>query len=852
MQISARPHRAGRPMRLLVVAALFAGLACALAGASSAAAGIPLDLWEYEDSLVDFHGEDYAPGAYEGTWLGEGAGLVTAGGCDVTGDGVDDVIAGAPYATVGGVEEVGRVYVIPGGDREPGDYDLPAGAMVLSGDTTQAGAGTSVDCAGDVDDDGTDDIAIGQYGSAASGQWGFSAYVVFGGDLPSDGIDLANVGADGHGFEITDSTDNLWLGESVAGIGDITGDGKDDIALSDDYADRVTVIAGKADSATIELFDEPEKSVLTVVGTAADGIGAVSAAGDVDGDDVGDLLVSTPLATGPNGARSGAAYVVSGAATGEVVLADWQQEDSGVLFPIWGPWVDAVAAASLTGAGDVDGDGLGDIALGSPSNATSGSQFRNDVWVVYGKAGGGAVDLAALGSADGYTIAGRPQPNVGDGFGDAIAPLGDVNGDGGADLAIGAPNLGGASEVTAIGAAYVVYGRADGQPVDVAGLTCAQGARMEGDARFGGLGASVAATTGFTGGSATELVVGANATGAGTAGNFVRVVPLADRPGVCEAGPAEPVSFGSGQLDWGVKESFRNYIQGPIATGTYEAFDGASRNPDGTVGFDVLGGRYDPADGSGELLIDGTVAFRGHHGQLELKIANLRAELDGEQGTLFADVASRSLADGATYSYPGVALASLTIPPGGPTAIAGGVAFDSIQTLLTETGAPPFGGFYDAGTALDPLTVDALYGTPRPRPDRGGTPPGVAPTPPPAGPKPALRKPSFHSAKRAVTIARNGKAAIATLRCGAQACRVTAPKSVRVKIARKAYRVAVLAPKRLAPGRVGRLRVKLPKAARKALAGRKATVKVKVSIAAGGSKWTRTIKATLEGRRKHG
>jgi hypothetical protein len=97
-------------------------------------------------------------------------------------------------------------------------------------------------------------------------------------------------------------------------------------------------------------------------------------------------------------------------------------------------------------------------------------------------------------------------------------------------------------------------------------------------------------------------------------------------------------------------------------------------------------------------------------------------------------------------------------------------------------------------------------------------------------------------------LVKPGAIKVASLTCGSTACAIKAPKSVKIKVKRKRYRVNVLVPKALRAGASGKLRVTLPKAARKALTGRRTTVKVKVEITAGTSKTTKTIKATLKGR----
>jgi Htaa len=201
--------------------------------------------------------------------------------------------------------------------------------------------------------------------------------------------------------------------------------------------------------------------------------------------------------------------------------------------------------------------------------------------------------------------------------------------------------------------------------------------------------------------------------------------------------PPTQVSFGSGQLDWGVKQSFRDYINGPIAHGSYTASSGATVNPDGTIRFDVLGGTYDTLTGEGEIATDGTVRFSGHQAPgmaplLDLRITDPRIELEGDTGTLFADVESKGLADGQIESYPGVALATLDLSAAGPAPIVEGLAFAPIAAVLSEAGVPAFAEFYPAGSLLDPLSLEAVFGEPREPP---AAPPTDTPTDLPTDPQ---------------------------------------------------------------------------------------------------------------------
>src|SRR5687768_14636705 len=102
------------------------------------------------------------------------------------------------------------------------------------------------------------------------------------------------------------------------------------------------------------------------------------------------------------------------------------------------------------------------------------------------------------------------------------------------------------------------------------------------------------------------------------------------------AAPVTPGASGqtsSGFLTWGVKESFRQYVTGPIAHGSISVSGGATKNADGTFRFPAA-----PGGSATASSFLGAVRFSGHDGKLDLSVANLRIQLTGNSGTLFADV----------------------------------------------------------------------------------------------------------------------------------------------------------------------------------------------------------------------
>ncbi len=192
--------------------------------------------------------------------------------------------------------------------------------------------------------------------------------------------------------------------------------------------------------------------------TAGDKSGsAVSSAGDVNGDGYEDFLIGASDAA-PNGDYSGQTYLVYGQAadfTGEIELSDIAGGSlAGAVFN--GPAVNAYTGITIDSAGDVNGDGYDDLLIGA--NGVDG--YTGATYLIYGQSSGltGEIDLSDVGSS----IAGAVFNGIDDddlsGF--SVSSAGDVNGDGYADLLIGAyeaqPNGFGSGET------YLVYGQSSG------------------------------------------------------------------------------------------------------------------------------------------------------------------------------------------------------------------------------------------------------------------------------------------------------------------------------------------------------------------------------------------------------
>jgi len=164
----------------------------------------------------------------------------------------------------------------------------------------------------------------------------------------------------------------------------------------------------------------------------------------------------------------------------------------------------------------------------------------------------------------------------------------------------------------------------------------------------------------------------------------------------------------AGTVTWGVKESFRTYVTGPIAHGEITV-TGATTDADGVFRWPVTGGTYDPVAETTTATLAGTVRFTGHAGVLDLTISSPTLTLTGTSGTLTADVTSKDESSGKVVSYPRVVVAEVDA---GSAVSAGGdvVAVQNAGTVLAAAGAPAFGGFYQAGTTLDPVSAQLTLG----------------------------------------------------------------------------------------------------------------------------------------------
>ena len=292
-------------------------------------------------------------GAADAQFLGEladdQAGYSVSGAGDVNRDGFDDLIVGARNHDRGG-ENAGVAYLIYG--PVSGNLALADADADLIGEAAEDSAG-SVSGAGDVDGDGHDDLLVGAWGNDEGESNAGAAYLAYG---PVSGIvDLAQADAKLVGEQRGD-----FAGLHLAGAGDVNQDGFDDVLVGAWTAG----LGGKAYlqlgpiSGTLDLADA-DASFLGEEAFQAAGR-SVDSAGDVNGDGFDDIVVGDMSHDGA-GDSAGAMYLILGPVTGVLSLEYADRE-------ITGEAANDIAGLSVSGAGDVDGDGLDDVVVGARGN----------------------------------------------------------------------------------------------------------------------------------------------------------------------------------------------------------------------------------------------------------------------------------------------------------------------------------------------------------------------------------------------------------------------------------------------------------------------------------------------------
>jgi hypothetical protein len=370
-------------------------------------------------------------------WAHMGVCVSTAG--DVNGDGFWDVAVGIPdWDNASGDEDVGRVQVFYGsssGLKGTADW-------VKNGALSNDNFGWSVACAGDVNGDGYSDLIVGvPFGGGAYKNEG-AAHVFHG---SSGGLSLI---PDWSKSPTEEGAAEFGL--SVASAGDVNGDGFDDVIVGCPYYsnEQTRVGAAYAYFGSKEGLSELPDWFARAYGVPANFGLSVAAAGDVNGDGYGDVIVGAPYHTSAYTWEQGCAFIYYGKADGLNESSDWEHcpytEDTNAHY-----------GYSVACAGDVNGDGYADVIVGMPGEKRGLEPNMGMAMIYLGSAQGPDDEEAwEIGPS-------MVNPPLNAYFGSSVATAGDVNGDGYSDVIVGAPYdpmMEGETQPMAEGYAYVYYG----------------------------------------------------------------------------------------------------------------------------------------------------------------------------------------------------------------------------------------------------------------------------------------------------------------------------------------------------------------------------------------------------------
>ncbi|MGC6510504.1 MAG: MopE-related protein [Myxococcota bacterium] len=375
---------------------------------------------------------------------------------NINGDAFDDLLLGSNTNNSG----TGAAYLFYGSSSQSGQTSTTSADAIFTGEAAGNFAGQAVAMLGDINGDSIGDLAISAprvYENNGRFQAG-RTYVFYGSSATPLSGTISLSTAD---VTINEARARDRLGLGLAGVGDVTGDGVNDLAVGAYRRDRYTVdnhpnscdpnedlscLGNEGQvmvwqGGTLAASETPEDADITYFGEGnGDNIGeTISGAGDIDGDGISDLAFGSSYYQ--NQDRRGVYYIVNGNTSGDQELA---LSNSNVIARFIGNNVGDQLGRNATRLGDLDGDGNNDFAISARGVDVAGAD-AGAIYVFLGPLSGDYSGSDADVVIDGET--------AGDFFGGDIKAAGDIDNDGSMDLIIGATSTGNNA-----GSVYLLYG----------------------------------------------------------------------------------------------------------------------------------------------------------------------------------------------------------------------------------------------------------------------------------------------------------------------------------------------------------------------------------------------------------
>ncbi|CAD5914817.1 RHS repeat-associated core domain-containing protein [Planktothrix agardhii] len=394
---------------------------------------------------------------------------------DFNGDTIDDFIVGGFAADPNNINATGESYVVFGTNQGfPANFDLSTlngtNGFIIEGFEAESFSGGAVSSAGDINGDGLKDLIIGAFASDSnslnnSGR----TYVILGSKQAfSSRFNLANLNGN-NGFVINSNQPLDYSGLAVSSAGDFNNDGLDDLAVAapagiNTFLGKVYLVYGRNNSFPPAFDPSDLQWDDGIVINHNNGLAGttVSNAGDINGDQIDDLIIGAEQGSLEGNPKGGETYVLFGKDGGYQKGFSLSRLDGTNGFTIKG---DGYSVSSVSGAGDINADGLEDMIIGVSQSPGNNQTNAGKAYVVFGTQAGFTqqLDLFTLNGNNGFVINGVEPDEL---LGGSVKGAGDINGDKIDDIIIGASGAT-ANGIKSAGKTYVVFGSNKGFPASL-------------------------------------------------------------------------------------------------------------------------------------------------------------------------------------------------------------------------------------------------------------------------------------------------------------------------------------------------------------------------------------------------